>query len=183
MNNFLQKATQELKILFILYHHDKIRHSEIQHFNEKYPGVNRKSSRTYYKIYQRLISFGLIQKVKDIVSNRQYYAYTITQQGREYLDFLFKLPKNQKMISYQDYQNSLNIHKLKNSKNLNSILQINQIRLDKAQNNIGNTSNSQNDHIISYLIEEIKSLKSQLKILIIFKQYLPKFPMNHQNQI
>ncbi|MCF2140497.1 MAG: hypothetical protein K9W44_10635 [Candidatus Lokiarchaeota archaeon] len=163
MNNFLQKATQELKILFILYHHDKIRHSEIQHFNEKYPGVNRKSSRTYYKIYQRLISFGLIQKVKDIVSNRQYYAYTITQQGREYLDFLFKLPKNQKMISYQDYQNSLNIHKLKNSKNLNSILQINQIRLDKAQNNIGNTSNSQNDHIISYLIEEIKSLKSQLK--------------------
>ncbi len=146
MENFLQKASPELKILFILYFHDKIRHSEIYRLSHLYPGIDRKSSRTFYKIYQRLISEGLIKKTKDFLIHRQYYAYTLTPEGKKYIEFLLQLPTDEELISYSDFKY---IYSTQESQS--------------PSISAKNAEDPGTKPIINFLIEEIKDLKSQLR--------------------
>ena len=82
---FLTSINQADKILFILEKYGVIRHSEIQRINEMLPGITRKSSRTYYKNYKRLKDQSLITRIKEKTVEQQYYAYSITENGRYYL--------------------------------------------------------------------------------------------------
>ncbi len=82
---FLTSINQADKILFILEKYGVIRHSEIQRINEMLPGITRKSTRTYYKNYKRLKDQSLITRIKEKTVEQQYYAYSITENGRLYL--------------------------------------------------------------------------------------------------
>ncbi len=82
---FLTSINQADKILFILEKYGVIRHSEIKRINEMLPGIARKSSRTYYKNYKRLRDQRQITRIKEKTIEQQYYAYSITENGRIYL--------------------------------------------------------------------------------------------------
>jgi hypothetical protein len=98
---FLTSINQADKILFILEKYGVIRHSEIQRLNEMLPGITRKSTRTYYKNYKRLKDQSLITRIKEKTVDQQYYAYSITENGRHYLRKLlgldFKHSNNEKV--------------------------------------------------------------------------------------
>ncbi len=98
---FLTSINQADKILFILEKYGVIRHSEIQRINEMLPGITRKSTRTYYKNYKRLKDQSLITRIKEKTVEQQYYAYSITENGRNYLRKLlgieFKQSNNEKL--------------------------------------------------------------------------------------
>ncbi|MHA1518988.1 MAG: hypothetical protein ACTSRK_02280 [Promethearchaeota archaeon] len=156
----LQHSSQEVKILFILYKTDKIRHSEIIRLNTLYPGIQRKSSRTFYKMYQKLISSKLITKIKDITVNRQYYAYSITQDAREYIQFLLNQPDKKINFSFLDYQNYL----------------LPQKKIKTEEKSISNDSAVTN----KYFISEIQELKAELKRIKEPSNH--GYPMNQQFQ-
>ena len=80
---FLTSINQADKILFILEKYGVIRHSEIQRINEMLPGITRKSTRTYYKNYKRLRDQRQIARIKEKTIEQQYYAYSITENGRK----------------------------------------------------------------------------------------------------
>ncbi|MHA1473644.1 MAG: hypothetical protein ACTSQ5_00510 [Promethearchaeota archaeon] len=82
---FLTSINQADKILFILEKYGVIRHSEIKRINEMLPGITRKSTRTYYKNYKKLRDLAQIARIKEKTIEQQYYAYSITENGRLYL--------------------------------------------------------------------------------------------------
>lgn len=161
--NFLQNATQDTKILFILLMHDKIRHSSIFKLNFLYPGIQRKSSRTYYKIYEKLISNGQIKKIKDPASNQQYYAYKLTPQGKNYVKFLLNRSEMKNPPSFQEFQE---IQKQESKKM--------EVPTD--------LENSDRDGVLTrYLISEIKELKTKLHRYENLTQDTLKSYLSHNN--
>jgi len=112
---FLTSINQADKILFILEKYGVIRHSEIQRLNEMLPGITRKSTRTYYKNYKRLKDQSLITRIKEKTVEQQYYAYSITENGRFYLRKLLGL--DSKTSTNEKVEDSV-ITKRKSNKNI-----------------------------------------------------------------
>ncbi|MHA1675073.1 MAG: hypothetical protein ACTSYI_15760, partial [Promethearchaeota archaeon] len=159
----LQHSSQEVKILFILYKTDKIRHSEIIRLNTIYPGIQRKSSRTFYKMYQKLISSKLITKIKDITVNRQYYAYSITQDAREYIQFLLNQPDKKNNFSFLDYQNYLLPQEKPTQTPTTTISQKITPTLPKSDLPPQNVEDGQDTgKVTNFLMDQIKELNAKL---------------------
>ncbi|MHA1719527.1 MAG: hypothetical protein ACTSWX_04965 [Promethearchaeota archaeon] len=106
---FLTSINQADKILFILEKYGVIRHSEIKRINEMLPGITRKSTRTYYKNYKRLRDQRFIERIKEKTIEQQYYAYSITENGRKYLQKLLGIDKKgEKMNDLQNLGEEMN---------------------------------------------------------------------------
>ena len=110
--NFLDRAD---KILFILEKYGVIRHSEIKRINEMLPGITRKSTRTYYKNYKRLIDQRLVARIKEKTIEQQYYAYSITENGRFNLRKLLGITPIPSEV--KDLVDSANIERKSNNDN------------------------------------------------------------------
>ncbi|UYP43734.1 hypothetical protein NEF87_000019 [Candidatus Lokiarchaeum ossiferum] len=82
---FLEQSTQLEKILYILWKNGITRQDKLTQINANLPGIIRKSSRTFYKIYNNLIKDGKIKKVKELENERRYFAYKITNEGEIWL--------------------------------------------------------------------------------------------------
>ncbi len=116
---FLTSINQADKILYILEKYGVIRHSEIKRINEMLPGITRKSSRTYYKNYKKLINQRQIARIKEKTIEQQYYAYSITENGRDSLRKL--LGMEEKQLKMENLADSVSIER----KSINDTEEIN----------------------------------------------------------
>nr|QEE16736.1 hypothetical protein DSAG12_02566 [Candidatus Prometheoarchaeum syntrophicum] len=170
---FLTSINQADKILFILEKYGVIRHSEIQRLNEMLPGITRKSTRTYYKNYKRLIDQKLIARIKEKTKEQQYYAYSITENGRLNLRKLLGI--NTVPSDVKDLAESVNTQRKSNDNGeARSIENVTRNKNQEIiQSNIGNVSNeisptlsgpSTNDVMVK-LTGVLEKIDHQLKIL------------------
>ena len=154
---FLTSINQADKILFILEKYGVIRHSEIQRINEMLPGITRKSTRTYYKNYKRLKDQSLITRIKEKTVEQQYYAYSITENGRIYLRKLLGIESKQS--SNEELEEPVNI-KRKINKNIEK-KGISGVTGNGRQKNIEENKNSISDEISS---EQSKTLTNDVMV-------------------
>ena len=173
---FLTSINQADKILFILEKYGVIRHSEIQRINEMLPGITRKSSRTYYKNYKRLKDQSFIARIKEKTVEQQYYAYSITENGRKYLRKLLGIELRHSVN--EKIEDSVTI-KRKSNKNIEKIGIKDVTRNDrqintKANNNIvpdeissepAKPSNTPTNDVMVKLTGVLEKIDHQLKTL------------------